>query len=509
MTVGYNGCMDWMTERERQAARAIDALGRINPFGAERREWERRLLGAEFVPGAPVWSLGEEGGDHPNLERIGAAAEDLVARMRRRWSGAEPSPLDREQYASAVFMVLYNRHSSQIPADERDPQPVCAGWSAYVQDFHELFAGCAPPDPRVDTPAHLYACFWQIRRAFDAIFSTIVGGSLPAARLRAATWQSIFSFDAVRYRRYLFRAMPDIPTLVTGPTGTGKELVARAIGLSGYIPFDPDRRRFAHPPTFLPLNLQALSPSLLESELFGHRKGSFTGAVADRSGWLAACPRGGTVFLDEIGELDSMLQVKLLRVLEDRSFTAVGAENVQRFAGKIVAATNRDLPAAIAGGTFRVDLYYRLCGDRVVTPSLRERLDDDPGELRRVLRALIARWVDEAQVEDVVGEVQAEILASRGAGWPWPGNVRELAQCARNVLVQGTCGPPELVDPAGAGGSPELQAVLGGSLSVAELQRWYVRRVYERTRSYKGTADVLGVDWRTVKTWLESDPQET
>jgi transcriptional regulator with PAS, ATPase and Fis domain len=114
-------------------------------------------------------------------------------------------------------------------------------------------------------------------------------------------------------------------------------------------------------------------------------------------------------------------------------------------------------------------------------------------------------------VQDVVGEVEAEIRSSRGSGWPWPGNVRELAQCARNVLVQGTCGPPEALGgvPGDPDREPELESVLGGTLSVAELQRWYVRRVYERTRSYKGAADVLGVDWRTVKAWLEVDPETT
>lgn len=489
-----------MKENERQIAVAIDALGRVNPFVPQRRAWERIALGEGIASSEEVWSPGEE---HPNVARIASVAEDLVARMQHRWRRAEPSPIDREQYASAVFTVLYNRHSPEIPTGG-DLPPICEGWGAFLDEFRRLFGACAPPDPYVDTPAHLYACFWQIKRAFEMIFSTIAGGSAPAARLRAATWQSIFSFDAVRYRRYLFRVMPDIPTLVTGPTGTGKELVARAIGLSAYISFDVERKRFAHSPAFLPIHLAALPASLVESELFGHTKGSFTGAVSDRSGWLATCPRGGTVFLDEVGEIEPMLQVKLLRVLEERSFTAVGADVSQRFAGKIVAATNRDLTAAIGEGRFRADLYYRLCGDRVVTPSLRERLDADPGELRRVLAALLARWVDGAQLPEVIIEVSDEIARCRGQDWPWPGNVRELAQCARNVLVQGTCGESEAL-PTGAPqngsaeGSAALAPLLSGAWSMAELQSWYARRVYARTGSYKAAADVLGVDWRTAR----------
>ncbi|MEQ1501335.1 MAG: sigma-54 factor interaction domain-containing protein, partial [Myxococcota bacterium] len=429
---------------DRQLARVLLELGRVNPFLPERRGWERRALGDRYVADGPLG-----GPDDPNDEQIALVAEEVVDRLRRRLLHTGPSPEDRELYGAAVFMALYHRHAPSTPPPGDQGEPAAPEYPRFVADFERLFSVCGPPDPTVDTPEHLFACFWQIRRAYAAIFSTIIGASSPVVRLRAAVWQSVFSFDAVRYRRMLFRAMPDIPTLVTGPTGTGKELVARAIGLSGYVPFDARERRFAHPPTFLPLNLQALSSSLVESELFGHRKGSFTGAIADRDGWLAVCPRGGTVFLDEIGELDPLLQVKLLRVLDDRTFTPVGDTRPKRFAGKIVAATNRDLPAMIGEGTFRADLYYRLCGDRVVAPSLRERLDADPAERGRVLAALLGRWIDRSQVPEVVAEVEAEIGRSRGPAWPWPGNVRELAQCARNVLVQGTCGPPE---PLGRGG---------------------------------------------------------
>jgi hypothetical protein len=483
-----------LTADELRVAEALLALGRVNPFLAARKEHEQAALGEAFVPGGAVWSLGDEGGDDPNADRIVPVAEALGEVMRRRLERQRASPHERELYAGVVFMVLYNRYVGAIPASSSaDPTPVVADYDRYLADFRRYFRVCAPPDPEVDTPAHLFACFWQIHRAFDRIFSSIVGGSMPAARLRAATWQSIFSFDAGRYRRFLYRTMADIPTLITGPTGTGKELVARAIGLAGYVPFDEERRRFAHPPSFLALNPSALPPALLESELFGHRRGAFTGAVADREGWLSLCPRGGTVFLDEIGDLEPMLQVKLLRVLEDRTFSPVGDTRVLQFTGKLVAATNRDLPAAITAGTFRADLYYRLCGDRVVTPSLRERLDADGEELRRVLGALVARVVPPLHAEAVADEVAREVSRSRGEDWPWPGNVRELAQCARNVLVQGTCGPAEAMPDGAEPGFGD------GSRPLAEITRRYVRLVYQRHRTYKAAADVLGIDWRTVR----------
>ena len=158
---------------------------------------------------------------------------------------------------------------------------------------------------------------------------------------------------------------------MTGATGTGKELVARAIGLSRYVPFNEKSQSFQHDfaGSFRAVNLSALSPTLIESELFGHRRGSFTGAVEDRTGWLESCGPHGTVFLDEIGELDPGIQVKLLRVLQTRTFQRIGETDERRFEGKIIAATNRNLDEELEGGDFRADFYYRLCADRVTTPT--------------------------------------------------------------------------------------------------------------------------------------------
>ena len=183
--------------------------------------------------------------------------------------------------------------------------------------------------------AHLFACFYQVRRAFYHIYEHLLGTSEPMVQLRAAIWQSIFTHDLQRYQRVLYKHMGDIATLISGPSGTGKELAARAVGLSRYIPFDPVKGQFesALTDTFYPLNLSALSPTLIESELFGHCKGAYTGAVNEREGWLETCPRSGTVFLDEIGELDESIQVKLLRVLQTRTFTRLGDSTERQFVG--------------------------------------------------------------------------------------------------------------------------------------------------------------------------------
>jgi transcriptional regulator with GAF, ATPase, and Fis domain len=295
--------------------------------------------------------------------------------------------------------------------------------------------------------------------------------------------------------------MDDIATLICGPSGTGKELVARAIGLARYIPFEPGPRRFAQDfaAGFHALNLAALSPTLIESQLFGHRRGAFTGALEDRPGWLEVCPPLGSVFLDEIGEVDVAIQVKLLRVLQTRAFQRLGETRDRAFHGKLVAATNRDLAREISAGRFRADLYYRLCSDLILTPSLREQLHDAPGELRTLLRALAGRIAGEEEADAVAGEAERWIAGRLGHDYPWPGNVRELEQCVRNVLVRGEYRPPALAASPADGPQALAEAMLTGGLTAEELLRRYCTLVYARTGSYVETARRLGLDRRTVR----------
>jgi transcriptional regulator with AAA-type ATPase domain len=357
--------------------------------------------------------------------------------------------------------------------------------------------GCASP-LRAEA-AHVFAGYYQVRRAFHHIHANILGESGPARRLRAAVWQSIFTRDGRRYRRALYARMGDVATLVTGPSGTGKELVARAIGLARYVPFDAETGAFAEPAAgaFFPLNLAALSPTLIESELFGHRRGAFTGAPEDRKGWFETCPPLGTVFLDEIGEVDAAIQVKLLRVLQTRTFQRLGDTADRAFSGKLIAATNRDLRQALAAGRFREDFYYRLCADLLVTPSLAERLGDTPGELRTLLRTIARRVAGDAEADDVAAEAEAWITAHLGPDYAWPGNVRELEQCVRNLVIRGSYDPqaPRRGDARAA----FLDAVAAGALSADALLRRYCTWVYAQTQNYNETARRLGLDSRTVR----------
>jgi transcriptional regulator with PAS, ATPase and Fis domain len=218
-------------------------------------------------------------------------------------------------------------------------------------------------------------------------------------------------------------ARSSISVLVLGETGVGKELIAEEI----------HRRSPRADKPLLRLNCAAIAESLLESELFGHEKGAFTGADRAKPGLLESAD-GGTVFLDEVGELPAAVQVKLLRVLEDRQVLRVGAVRPRPIDVRFVAATNRDLEAAVAAGAFRSDLFYRLCGITLMVPPLRDR----PAEIEPLARALLAQAA--ASSGRSVPAVSAEALV-RLRGYGWPGNIRELRNFMERAALLCGAGP--------------------------------------------------------------------
>jgi two-component system nitrogen regulation response regulator GlnG len=254
-------------------------------------------------------------------------------------------------------------------------------------------------------------------------------------------------------------APTDLPVLIEGETGSGKELVARAIHAHGP----------RHRGPFAATSLAALAPGVIESELFGHVRGAFTGASADRPGLLARAA-GGTIFLDEIGEAPLDIQVKLLRALEDREAAAVGATTTQPLDVRVIAATNRDLRAAIAAGTFREDLYHRLHVFPIHLPPLAARGDD----IELLARHFLARHAAGRRMPMLSDELCAA-LRSR----PWPGNVRELKHAVEYAAVVargGTLRPEHLPAPSGGGASvPDAAADATPDERVAAAVRAWVQ----------------------------------
>jgi len=257
-----------------------------------------------------------------------------------------------------------------------------------------------------------------------------MGISQPASRLDSAEQHADFaglSGASARMKKayHLIAkvAMTRDPVLILGESGTGKELVARAIHSKGPWSDQP----------FVPIDCGALTPTLIESEIFGHVRGAFTGATHTRQGLLAAAGEG-TVFLDEIVELPVELQSKLLRALQEREIKPLGSNERIPVKARIVAATNQDLEAAIKRGAFRKELYFRLNVVSIKLPPLRERREDIPG----LVQFFLAKH--KANLSGITG-VSEEAMA-RLMSYNWPGNVRELENSIQCALALGS--PPEI-----------------------------------------------------------------
>ncbi len=289
------------------------------------------------------------------------------------------------------------------------------------------------------------------------------------------------------FRKLTKVAATDISVMITGETGTGKELIAREI----------HRRSNRGGGPFVTVNCGAIPENLMESEMFGHVKGAFTGAIASRSGKFQQAD-GGTLFLDEIGELTLQLQVKLLRAIQERIVFRVGDNRPERCDIRIVAATNRTLEDMIKTGEFREDLYYRLNVVNLWLPPLRDRGDD----VFIIAKALLSKYADEMN-SAVRGFSQPALAAIRKA--TWPGNIRQLENRIKKALVlcEKTLLGPEDLDLGADAENP----IVPLEKAKEDFQRRYVLEVLERNNGNRTqTARDLGVDPRTIFRYLEKEP---
>jgi NtrC-family two-component system response regulator AlgB len=269
-----------------------------------------------------------------------------------------------------------------------------------------------------------------------------------------------------------------ISVLIEGESGTGKELLAHLI--------HENSSRSAKP--FVTVNCTALAHNLLESELFGHVKGAFTGAVKDRQGRFSAAD-GGTVFLDEIGEIPPPTQVKLLRFLQNREFERVGETMTTKVDVRVLAATNRDLQSAVSTGVFREDLYYRLNAVKLKLPPLRERQEDIP----LLAQHFLAKFGSTA---DIAPGVLAALQA-----YPWKGNVRELENVMERAVILARGDALQLFHLP-----EEFQDIMtpsGGAMSLEDIEQQHIIRVLRIAKDLDEAASILGIDpatlWRKRK----------
>jgi DNA-binding NtrC family response regulator len=479
---------------DRQFFELIAQTAFANPFSSERAELDEKIVG------------------HPSDVFSDAHVDELTGVITTRVQKLETEgKADLRKYPAAdrrlmqtVFLFeLYHQHYKDF--DQLILEQVRLGaQSAPVKFAGELLSqmrrrGVSGPDS-----VRFFSIFYQLRRAFYFIVRNLIGESACMREFRRHLWQNVFTREVQLYERHLWNRMEDFSTLLLGETGTGKGTAAAAIGRSGFIPFDEKLGRFAESfmRSFVSLNLSQFPETLIESELFGHRKGAFTGAVEAHEGVLARCSPHGAIFLDEIGDVSVPIQIKLLQVLQERTFCPVGSHEPLRFRGRVIAATNRSLGSLRERDLFRQDFFYRLCSDMIEVPPLRQRLQQDPKELRQLIEHTLTRMLGEPAAE-LVTYVETSLRRCVDNHYSWPGNVRELEQAIRRILVTGHYTANAAPETA----SLREQLIAGiesQSLNAENLLAGYCKVLYETSGNYEAVGRRTNLDRRTVKKYVKS-----
>ena len=464
-----------------------------NPFSPERNKVEAllgRTIASYFHP------------DEHQLVMVIPALENRLAALTERGItrvndvAEQDRPLLQYAFLYLIYHSFTDHFDNLIHAQmELGKEP------AKVSFFNELAVELQQRGFTEDEVLRYMELFYQFRRAYFFIARALVGDSASMRQLRHALWNNVFTCDVRLYGEHLWDRMEDFSTLLLGETGTGKGTAAVAIGRTGLIPYDIRKNCFksSFMENFIAINLSEFPESLIESELFGHRKGSFTGAIDNHQGLFERCSIHGSLFLDEIGDVSIPVQIKLLNVLQNRVFNPVGSHETRRFEGRVIAATNRPLGELIAQGRFREDFYYRLSSDIIEVPPLRVRLQESPEELKQLVQLLVQRMTgthDEAFVEHINGILERNVPAEHH----WPGNVRELEQTVRRIIVNGS---HPVLDRHPVRVNTWLKKLQLGQLSATDLLSGYCYRLYQELGTYENVAQKAGLDRRTAKKYVE------
>ncbi len=481
-----------ISSEERAFFTLVSDAAFANPFSRQRNELDRQIAGVS----------GSELSREEMVKLVTLRVAEQLGRMEK--SGRADVRLyegrDREIVGVAFLFNVY--HHFRADLDDFVLEQLHAGDTPCRVAFAaEAFAMLHRLGFSEEEARKYFAIFYQLRRAFYFIESSLAGVSPSMHTLRLHLWNNVFTCNIGLFDTHLWTRMEDFSTLLLGETGTGKGAAAAAIGRSCFIPFDAAKGCFSESFTrnFIPLNLSLYPETLIESELFGHRKGAFTGAVDHHEGVFSRCTPHGSIFLDEIGDLSIPVQIKLLQVLQERTFSPVGSHERLRFHGRVIAATNRPIDEMRRSGQFRDDFYYRLCSDTITVPSLRQRVREEPRELEVMVECLLARMIGDTR-QELVGLVLNTLGRDLPPDYPWPGNVRELEQATRRILLTRSYKG----DSAVLSKAERTLAEMADEeeIDAQTLLATYCRRLYERFGTFEEVARRLRIDRRTVKKYL-------
>lgn len=480
-----------MQAEERHFFKKIQQAITSNPFSRDRLSVDLELTG--LVATSPTDEI---------LKGLVDKVGKIITRFLERTKGNLSSLATEERQLLEFGMLFQVFHLYCDKYDNLIREQVDAGETScqitFAKEFLTLLEGYGFSN---SDSLRYFSLFFQMRRAYFFI-SRISGESQCVRNLRKRLWNNIFTYDIELYDKYLWNRLEDFSTMLLGETGTGKGLAASAIGCSGFIPFDEKRGRFSESfaRTFRSINLSQFPEQLIESELFGHNKGAFTGAVDSHKGVFARCSPHGAIFLDEIGDVSVPVQVKLLQVLQERNFTPVGSRSSERFHGRVIAATNKSLDKLRDQGEMRDDFYYRLCSDVIEVPSLRQRVRENPNEIYVLLNFIIKKIIGKPS-EELAEQVGAHIIKNQPEDYLWSGNIRELEQCVRRILISNSYHWQKSASDESKS-SLEL-SFKNGELTAQQLLSSYCRKLYHQLGTYEAVAQRTELDRRTVKKHIQ------
>ncbi len=479
-----------MKDSEREILYKVRDAAFANPF--DHKRWVIDLAITGLSPQDPVKKVGAQ-----LLEKVTQTTNAVTARNQKKklQTNTEDNELLKFGILFRVFHEFCDEFDNHITAQIKVGDECCP--VEFANDALATLLKNAIPEQEA---MRFFSLFFQMRRAFFFI-NMIAGKSECVMALRCSLWNNIFTNDIKLYDQFLWNRMDDFSTMILGETGTGKGMAAAAIGRSGYIPFDHAKGRFSESfsRAFTPINLSGYPEQLIESELFGHRKGAFTGAVETHKGVFSRCSPCGAIFLDEIGDVTVPTQIKLLQVLQERTFTPVGSHKAETFQGRVIAATNRSMEKILNEGQFREDFYYRLCSDVIHVPSLRQRLEENPEELTEILQFTVRRILG-TRSPQIVKKIRKYIDDNQPTGYGWPGNIRELEQCVRRILLNNNYQWQK--SKAETAMERFIHEIENGELSGAQLLSHYCSHLYRQLGTYEAVSQRTELDRRTVKKYI-------
>jgi transcriptional regulator with AAA-type ATPase domain len=485
-----------LTTDEIEFCKNVENAILVNQFGDKRKEIDFKIAGIPY--------------DESIDESFEKATDEVSLRIKHLEKRGIASISDVEKKHAKLLKTLYLFDFFHLFLDDFDLfilEQLDHTENIIVNFSDKAFEYLKDKGFTDEEARHNFALSFQIRRAFYFIDRNLIGQSESMKEFRKNLWHNVFTSDLNLYNDYLWNRMEDFSTLILGDTGTGKGTAAMAIGMSGYIPFDDKKHRFYENfiNSFISINLSQYSESLIESELFGHKKGAFTGAVGEHKGVFEKCSSYGSIFLDEIGDVSTPIQIKLLKVLEERIYSPVGSHTPMRFKGRIIGATNKNIDKLLSKGLMRDDFYYRLSSDIIQVPNLSQRIKESSSELDDMVDFAVYKIVGKSSRE-LCRKVKTSILNGVGKSYNWPGNVRELAQAVRRILLKKSYeGRLTLNNNKTSELSQKMES---GVIDAISLTKGYCFMLYERFGTYGEVARRTKLDRRTVKKYVDEWEKE-